>query len=121
MAAEVKLHVLQPARKAKEFAELFPNSTFSSVAASSTEEGDESAPVPMMITVAVQTENRMTALSEEVIGEREAAFKRIVDSCQAFRGKLQEGCPDAWCDFIDPSTGAPFHTDSPTTLMETDE
>merc|ERR1740129_2586878 len=35
--------------------------------------------------------------------------------------KEQSDAASRWCDFIDPSTGAPFHTDSATTLLECDE
>merc|ERR1712113_842233 len=50
------------------------------------------------------------------MGER---FQVLVQRMTAFKAHFDAA--ERWCDFIDPATGAPFHTDSATTLIECDE
>eukprot|EP00930_Biecheleria_cincta_P080757 TRINITY_DN6919_c0_g1_i1.p1 TRINITY_DN6919_c0_g1~~TRINITY_DN6919_c0_g1_i1.p1 ORF type:complete len:179 (-),score=32.22 TRINITY_DN6919_c0_g1_i1:108-644(-) len=73
----------------------------------------------VVVTLALQTQHRQSAMSTEMLTERQDFFKRLVERMQAFKSYLDG--KGKWCDFIDPSTGAPFHTDSATTLMECDE
>merc|ERR1719245_561447 len=57
-------------------------------------------------------------MSPEMMDERQILYERLVTRM----GRLKVHFDDAgrWCDFIDPSTGKPFHTDSNTTLFECD-
>merc|ERR1712096_360081 len=72
-----------------------------------------------VVTFSMPTKHRQSAMSVEMTEEREACFEILVDRMTKFHEHLlQKG---VWCDFVDPSTGAPFHTDSATTLTECDE
>merc|ERR1719148_398407 len=51
--------------------------------------------------------------------EREAGHKRLLARMEAFRTKL--AADGHWCDFIDPSSGQPFYSDSAATFAECDE
>mmetsp|Transcript_48864 Transcript_48864/g.146050 ORF Transcript_48864/g.146050 Transcript_48864/m.146050 type:complete len:173 (-) Transcript_48864:35-553(-) len=73
----------------------------------------------VIITLALQTQHRQTAMSTEMMEERQQCFQTLVERMKAL--KLRFDAAGRWCDFIDPSTGAPFHSDSATTLMECDE
>mmetsp|Transcript_40492 Transcript_40492/g.126023 ORF Transcript_40492/g.126023 Transcript_40492/m.126023 type:complete len:176 (-) Transcript_40492:24-551(-) len=73
----------------------------------------------VVVTLALQTQHRQTAMSTEMMEERQRYFKSLVERMQAFKEHFD--ADGRWCDFIDPSSGAPFHTDSSTTLLECDE
>merc|ERR1712227_826280 len=72
-----------------------------------------------IVTLAIRTQHRMTAMSPEMYSERADLHKQLVERMQAFREKLV--ADGRWCDFIDPASGAPFHSDSPSTFAEADE
>ena len=101
-----------PERLVKDFQkELFP------AAAVDLSEG----PHPLTcVTVAYKTSKPNTAVSDEWLEEREKVFADFITKAKMVveHIKDQEGC---WADFIDTSSGAPFHTDSSTTLSEVDE
>ncbi|CAE8632254.1 unnamed protein product [Polarella glacialis] len=73
----------------------------------------------LIVTVALQTQHRQSAMSDEMLTERQECFKVLME--RMTRVKAHFDGKDQWCDFIDPATGAPFHTDSATTLVECDE
>merc|ERR1712083_671438 len=64
-------------------------------------------------------QHRQSAMSEEMNSERQDKIKILVERMQVFKEHFDAA--ECWCDFIDPATGAPFHTDSATTLVECDE
>eukprot|EP00929_Paragymnodinium_shiwhaense_P004199 TRINITY_DN104955_c0_g1_i1.p1 TRINITY_DN104955_c0_g1~~TRINITY_DN104955_c0_g1_i1.p1 ORF type:complete len:210 (-),score=54.42 TRINITY_DN104955_c0_g1_i1:2-562(-) len=76
-------------------------------------------PPHTIITVALQTEHRQTAMSTEMLAERQEKFQQLVEKMTKLKQHMDE--KDVWCDFIDPSSGAPFYEDSPVTLLECDE
>merc|ERR1712136_4520 len=76
-------------------------------------------PPHVVVTLALQTTHRQTAMTEEMLEERERCFKSLVTRMTAFHEHLSSA--GFWCDFIDPATGAPFHSDSAATLLECDE
>jgi len=79
----------------------------------------KSPPAHTIVTLAIKTRNRMSAMSTEMLSERAECFELLIGRMQAFRDKL--AVAGYWCDFIDPSSGAPFHSDSATTFAETDD
>uniref|UniRef100_A0A0G4HKR8 Uncharacterized protein n=1 Tax=Chromera velia CCMP2878 TaxID=1169474 RepID=A0A0G4HKR8_9ALVE len=107
MDEEVKLHVLT-GRSLRDLEDLFPVESFKKI------------PVKV-ITLALRTKNPMTAMTTQTLEERDACFKTIVERFPSLREWILADETTAFCDFIDPSTGAPFHTDSATTFMETDD
>lgn len=72
-----------------------------------------------IVTLAFKTKHRASAMSAEMLAERNEMFALLIARMQAFRRQLS--ADGMWCDFIDPSCGAPFYTDSPTTMIECDE
>merc|ERR1712185_743417 len=58
-------------------------------------------------------------MSEEMIAERSECYKILISRMSVFRDHVEAA--GHWCDFIDPSSGAPFHSDSATTFAETDD
>ncbi|CAJ1366335.1 unnamed protein product [Effrenium voratum] len=73
----------------------------------------------VLVTLALQTKHRQSAMSAEMLSERQVCYEKLVTRMQAFKQHFDS--LGRWCDFIDPSTGAPFHSDSSTTLLECDE
>lgn len=73
----------------------------------------------VIVTLALQTHHRQSAMSTEMIDERQGAFQKLMGRMQDFKVHFDDA--GRWCDFIDPATGAPFFTDSSTTLSECDE
>eukprot|EP00434_Breviolum_minutum_P024913 symbB.v1.2.022003.t1/scaffold1932.1/size98745/5 len=67
----------------------------------------------------MKTKHRQSAMSNEMLKERQLCYGQLVEKMQAFKEHFDAA--ERWCDFIDPSTGAPFHADSSTTLLECDE
>eukprot|EP00747_Dinoflagellata_sp_TGD_P166935 gnl/TRDRNA2_/TRDRNA2_190520_c0_seq1.p1 gnl/TRDRNA2_/TRDRNA2_190520_c0~~gnl/TRDRNA2_/TRDRNA2_190520_c0_seq1.p1 ORF type:complete len:167 (-),score=41.73 gnl/TRDRNA2_/TRDRNA2_190520_c0_seq1:199-699(-) len=72
-----------------------------------------------VVSLVLQTQHAQTAMSDEMMTERTACYKTLVGRMKAFQEKVAE--KGHWCDFIDPATGAPFNSDSATTLIECDE
>lgn len=72
-----------------------------------------------IVTMALQTQSRQTARSQEMMAEREECFRILVEHMTRFKEALDT--TGHWCDFIDPSTGAPRYAHSSTTLRECDE
>eukprot|EP00927_Polykrikos_kofoidii_P068813 TRINITY_DN64157_c0_g1_i1.p1 TRINITY_DN64157_c0_g1~~TRINITY_DN64157_c0_g1_i1.p1 ORF type:complete len:211 (+),score=31.90 TRINITY_DN64157_c0_g1_i1:68-634(+) len=72
-----------------------------------------------IVTLSLRTSNPQTAVSSEMLEERTEKFGILVKRMEAFQEAIHVG--GRWCDFIDPSTGAPSKTDSSTTLIECDE
>lgn len=72
-----------------------------------------------IVVLCIKTRNRMSAMSSDMLSERTEYFQLLIDRMQVFRDALQAA--GYWCDFIDPSSGAPFHTDSATTFAESDD
>eukprot|EP00933_Yihiella_yeosuensis_P080792 TRINITY_DN94281_c0_g1_i1.p1 TRINITY_DN94281_c0_g1~~TRINITY_DN94281_c0_g1_i1.p1 ORF type:complete len:180 (-),score=52.93 TRINITY_DN94281_c0_g1_i1:39-578(-) len=105
MKSEVKVHSMSR-RLARNFDGLFP-------------EKDLLKEPYVIVTLALQTQHRQSAMSAEMLEERQAYFNILVERMAAFKSKVEES--GHWCDFIDPSTGAPFVSDSSTTLLECDE
>eukprot|EP00397_Hematodinium_sp_SG-2012_P056737 GEMP01070310.1.p1 GENE.GEMP01070310.1~~GEMP01070310.1.p1 ORF type:complete len:151 (+),score=31.68 GEMP01070310.1:147-599(+) len=102
--AEVRVHEV-PDRLKKDFQDLFPS-------------------VPLnqrlrLISVSYPTVHPMTAVSTEMLEEREKVFSIFCSKAQAFVKSIPN--PPNFADFVDPSTGAPFNTQSPTFFAETDE
>merc|ERR1712232_1207994 len=80
---------------------------------------DLMSPVHSIATLALKTEHRQSAMTEQMLAERASKQGVLVERMKSFRSHFDAlGC---WCDFIDPATGAPFNTDSATTLIECDE
>lgn len=71
------------------------------------------------VTLALQTHHRMSAMSSEMMSERTSCYNMLIARMQLFRDRVN--ALGYWCDFIDPSSGAPFHSDSATTFAETDD
>jgi len=79
-------------------------------------------PPHVVVTLVLKTVHRQTAMSTPMLEERQECHKRLVARMQAFQQHLDDlDTTGHWCDFIDPATGAPFVTDSSTTLLECDE
>ena len=72
------------------------------------------------VTVAYKTSKPNTAVSDDWLAEREKIFADFISKAKMVveHIKEQQGC---WADFIDTSSGAPFYTDSSTSLLEVDE
>jgi len=73
----------------------------------------------VIITLALQTRHRQTAMSSSMLEERKERQAELVERMKCFVAHFD--ARDVWCDFIDPFTGAPFKTDSPTVLADCDE
>eukprot|EP00444_Apocalathium_aciculiferum_P036356 CAMPEP_0183485198 /NCGR_PEP_ID=MMETSP0370-20130417/179306_1 /TAXON_ID=268820 /ORGANISM="Peridinium aciculiferum, Strain PAER-2" /LENGTH=384 /DNA_ID=CAMNT_0025678495 /DNA_START=58 /DNA_END=1212 /DNA_ORIENTATION=+ len=102
---EVQTHAV-PKRLARQFEGLFPGRNL----------GDDAH---MIVTIALQTKHRQSAMSPEMLEERAQLFGELVGRMQRFQSHFESA--GHWCDFVDPATGAPFYTDSATTLVECDE
>jgi len=73
-----------------------------------------------VVTLAIKTENDMSAWSEEMEAEREKLTEHTVMTAKEICGRLKD--EGYWADFIDPCSGTPHYSGhSATTMSETDE
>jgi len=72
-----------------------------------------------IVTLVLKTSHRQSAMTSEMMDERTKKFATLVSQMQAFKAHFD--ARGTWCDFIDPVSGAPFHSDSATTFIECDE
>ncbi|CAE7509789.1 Mmadhc [Symbiodinium pilosum] len=67
----------------------------------------------------LETKHRQSAMSNEMLAERQTCYGRLVARMQAFKAYFD--AKQLWADFIDPSSGEPFHTSTSTSLFDCDE
>jgi len=72
-----------------------------------------------IVVLCIKTRNRMSAMSSDMLEERTEHYELLIGRMQVFRDSLIAA--GYWCDFMDPSSGAPFHSDSATTFAESDD
>jgi len=73
----------------------------------------------VIVTLALQTKHRQSAMSNEMLTERQERHGELVARMQAFKAHFDSEA--RWCDYIDPSSGEPVHASTSTNLIECDE
>eukprot|EP00403_Amphidinium_massartii_P039053 CAMPEP_0178432564 /NCGR_PEP_ID=MMETSP0689_2-20121128/32451_1 /TAXON_ID=160604 /ORGANISM="Amphidinium massartii, Strain CS-259" /LENGTH=171 /DNA_ID=CAMNT_0020054557 /DNA_START=87 /DNA_END=598 /DNA_ORIENTATION=- len=76
-------------------------------------------PPHVAVTLALQTKHRQSAISDDMLKEREECFAKLVERMEAFGKRMAEA--GRWCDFIEPSSRQPVKSSTSTTFTEADD